>query len=202
MRLNSHALAQAVSQPASVCCCTAALPGLWSCCPFVRSHHASSHGLGAQIQSICCTAAGADRDDLADARNAALAYRAKEIKHLQNYIVLCTDYELRCEATVHKAENQIAQLTERLEHEEAKLADHAATLTEVQVRRSAPPMRNPVLHCGCMSMHSSCMSGYLLSATGNGNCTALGHIQSHRMRRRSNAIARRSQRVHFLYMAQ
>lgn len=68
-----------------------------------------------------------------DARNAALAYRAKEIKHLENYIVICTASELRCDANVAKLDAQLAQLDERLEHEEGKLADHAAQLTEVQV---------------------------------------------------------------------
>jgi hypothetical protein len=78
--------------------------------------------------------AGVERDNLEDAKNEAMAYRVKEIKHLENLLVLCTRNQLACEANAEKAAAQQEALAERLEHEEAKLAKYAAELAEVEVR--------------------------------------------------------------------
>ena len=76
-----------------------------------------------------------ERDNLEDAKNHAMQYRVKEIKHLENFIVICTRNELKCLENCEKAEAQLQQIQDRLDHEDTKLNKHEAALAEVQVRQ-------------------------------------------------------------------
>jgi hypothetical protein len=78
--------------------------------------------------------AGVDRDSLKDARDGALQYRTKEIKHLQNHVVLAMHNELHCLKNVQTTDGQVLKLKERLEHETQKLKSHSDALAELQAR--------------------------------------------------------------------